>query len=241
MISIFIPAYNEEKYISKAANTILDIAKNNSVLVELIIANDGSTDNTISIINDLSIKNTNVSIINNEINIGIGASFKKFLKIAKYNKIMIAPGDDDANLELIEKLFQNFNKADLITSFYMNREARGKIRVLISDIYHLIYLVFFGYTNIYLNGPTIYPSNLLRSFKIRSNRFSIVTELNIKCMRSKIYFYEVPGMMNTGSAGSTAISFKNLFEVIKVFFLLIFEVHFKEKKRFKNKATRILN
>jgi len=239
MLSIFIPAYNEEKYINKAVNTILDIAKNNSIQVELIIANDGSTDNTFSILNELSIKNNNVSVINNEINIGIGASFKKFLQIAKFDKIMIAPGDDDANIDLIEKLFQNLNKADLITTFYINREARGKKRVIISDIYHLIYLVFFGYTNIYLNGPTIYPSKLLRSFSIRSSRFSIVTELNIKCMRSDISFYEIPGMMNTGSLGSTAISFKNLFEVIKVFFLLIFEIYFKEKKFFNHKATRV--
>lgn len=240
MISIFIPAYNEEKYISRAANTILEIAKKNNTLIELIIANDGSTDNTLSIIKTLSDENSNIIIINNKINIGIGASFKKFLKIAKYNKVMIAPGDDDANVDLIEKLFQNHNKADLITSFYINREARGKTRVFISNIYHLIYLAFFGYTNIYLNGPTIYPTELLRSFKIRSNRFSIVTELNIKCIRSRISFFEIPGMMNTGSTGSTAIGLKNLFEVIKVFFLLIFEIHFKDKRKFKNNAVRVI-
>ena len=65
------------------------------------------------------IKLQNLKIIKNDKNLGIGASFKKALSIAKFNKIMIAPGDNDANIDLLTSIFKNIEKSDMITSIML--------------------------------------------------------------------------------------------------------------------------
>ena len=52
-ISIIIPVYNTEKYVEKSINSILNQSYKN---IELIIINDGSTDNSEKIIKILNIK-----------------------------------------------------------------------------------------------------------------------------------------------------------------------------------------
>ena len=54
MISIIIPVYNVEKYIKRCVDSLLNQTYKN---IEIILINDGSTDNTIRIINENYRKN----------------------------------------------------------------------------------------------------------------------------------------------------------------------------------------
>lgn len=54
MLSIIIPSYNEEKCIKKAYDTIQALLKENNIEGEFIFIDDGSTDNTYSVIKQLS-------------------------------------------------------------------------------------------------------------------------------------------------------------------------------------------
>ena len=63
MISVLLPAYNEEEFIAEAVQSILD---QSHIDFELIIINDGSTDNTPKILE--SFNDNRIIIINNEKN-----------------------------------------------------------------------------------------------------------------------------------------------------------------------------
>ena len=90
MISVVIPVYNEEKAIE---NTILEIKKvlkenNLDKNSEIIVVNDGSTDNTKKIV-----KKHNVILINNPVNTGYGFSLKRGITAAKNETIVITDAD----------------------------------------------------------------------------------------------------------------------------------------------------
>ncbi|MFC1722080.1 glycosyltransferase family 2 protein, partial [Patescibacteria group bacterium] len=68
------PTYNSEKYISDAIDSILNQSFKD---FELIIVNDASQDNTKKIIEDYEKKDSRIKVINNEVNIQIGASLNK--------------------------------------------------------------------------------------------------------------------------------------------------------------------
>jgi glycosyltransferase involved in cell wall biosynthesis len=89
--SIIISVYNLEKYISKAIDSVLSQNFNN---YEIIIINDGSTDNTWSILEQYAISHDNINIVNNEKNIGLGASRNVGLSICKGQYILFLDGDD---------------------------------------------------------------------------------------------------------------------------------------------------
>ena len=87
-ISVILPAFNEEKYICDAIESVLSQSFDD---FELIVVNDGSTDNTLNIINSLD----DDRIINlNQPNCGPGAARNKALDIASGDYVMFLDGDD---------------------------------------------------------------------------------------------------------------------------------------------------
>ncbi|PKM86845.1 MAG: glycosyl transferase family 2 [Firmicutes bacterium HGW-Firmicutes-12] len=83
-VSVVIPAYNEEKYISGVLAPLQGI----EAIREVIVVSDGSTDNTVS-----EAKKWNVAIINIEHNIGKGGAMYAGFKAAKEDYILFLDAD----------------------------------------------------------------------------------------------------------------------------------------------------
>ena len=89
-ISVILSAYNEEKFIEKAIESVVGQTLKD---IEIIIINDGSTDNTLNIINSYAEDDSRIKVIDQE-NIGLGASRNKGMKIANGEYITFLDGDD---------------------------------------------------------------------------------------------------------------------------------------------------
>ena len=74
-LCILIPAKNEAKSLPR---TIVNIQKNlpNSISSNILVVNDHSEDNTVSVVKNLSIKYKNVSFVNNELATGVGNAIR---------------------------------------------------------------------------------------------------------------------------------------------------------------------
>lgn len=90
MISVVIPAYNEENAIEKTIKEIQKVMKKNKLDKgsEIIIVNDGSTDNTKSVA-----EKCGAIVVNNPTNMGYGFSLKRGIKQAKNEMIVITDAD----------------------------------------------------------------------------------------------------------------------------------------------------
>ncbi len=91
LISVIMPAYNGEKYLAEAIESILDQTYNN---FEFIIINDGSTDKSLEIIKEYAKKDKRIKIINNNKNLGISLSLNKGVITGKGKYIAIMNQDD---------------------------------------------------------------------------------------------------------------------------------------------------
>lgn len=80
LVSVLMPAYNAEKYIAAAIESIL---KQTFSDFELIIINDGSTDQTPEIIEEYSQKDSRVIVLKNEKNLGICSALNRGLENAR--------------------------------------------------------------------------------------------------------------------------------------------------------------
>lgn len=89
--SIIVCAYNVEDYIERA---IESINNQNFIDYEIIIVNDGSTDNTYAKIKKIKLKNNRIKIINNRKNIGLGASRNIAVDKAKGKYVLYLDSDD---------------------------------------------------------------------------------------------------------------------------------------------------
>lgn len=90
MLSIIVPVYNIEKYLSQTIDSILNQEYKD---IELILVNDGSKDNSLSICNEYAAKDSRVKVINQP-NAGVSWATYNGYKAAKGEFIAFADHDD---------------------------------------------------------------------------------------------------------------------------------------------------
>ncbi len=119
-ISLVLPTYNGSKYIRKSIESCLQQTFTN---FELIIVNDCSTDDTLSIINEYALKDKRIKIINNEYNKKLPLSLNIGFENAQGNYFTWTSDDNYYAPEALKQMFdglQNDKTADLIyTDYYI--------------------------------------------------------------------------------------------------------------------------
>lgn len=90
MVSVIIPAYNEEEAIGKVIDEIIKVLQENNIYEnsEIIVVNDGSTDST----RDRAVEK-GIVVLDNPQNIGYGYSLKKGIENARNETIVITDAD----------------------------------------------------------------------------------------------------------------------------------------------------
>ncbi|MFZ7129919.1 glycosyltransferase family 2 protein [Avibacterium avium] len=107
LVSVLICAYNTEKYIKECLDSVINQTYKN---LEIIVVNDGSTDNTASIIEDLQLKDERIKIIDNEKNTGFVNSLNKGLEYVTGEYIARTDSDDIVKPHWIETLVNRLEK-----------------------------------------------------------------------------------------------------------------------------------
>lgn len=116
-VSIVIPAYNAEEYIARCIDNVLAQTQPN---VEIIVVNDGSTDNTPEMVDWYAAKYENVVAIHQE-NGGISVARNAGIRQANGEYIGFVDADDMLYPSMVERLYQSAKKNDCdiaITSLY---------------------------------------------------------------------------------------------------------------------------
>ena len=111
-ISVILPAWNEEKIIRKNAQYILLYLSSKKHDFELIVINDGSSDNTLAEIK--KIKHKNLVVLDNEKNLGKGFTVRKGILNAKKKYILFLDTDLATPIEELEKFIPYMKTYDII-------------------------------------------------------------------------------------------------------------------------------
>ncbi|MGO2040862.1 MAG: glycosyltransferase [Staphylococcus equorum] len=123
LISIIVPTYNVEKYIRTCIESILAQTYRN---VEVIIVNDGSTDQSLAVISDLICSHHNVKVINQK-NQGLSVARNTGIDVATGKYITFVDADDKIMPDFVSSLYQIADKtgADIVRGSL--RDFNGKI------------------------------------------------------------------------------------------------------------------
>lgn len=110
-ISIVVPIYNVEKYLKKCIESIINQTYKN---LEIILVNDGSTDNSYKICEEYAGRDKRIKVINKE-NGGLSDARNAGLRVATGEYISFIDSDDYIELDMIYNLYQGImkNNADI--------------------------------------------------------------------------------------------------------------------------------
>lgn len=106
LLSIVIPAYNIEKYISRCLDSLINQTYQN---LEIIVVDDGSTDNTSTIIDEYSHKDKRIISIH-KVNEGVSLARLSGMKKANGSYVGFVDGDDIVDNDMFELLMHNAKK-----------------------------------------------------------------------------------------------------------------------------------
>lgn len=227
-LSVIIPALNEEKLLSLTVNLVIDACILSNLNYEILIIDDGSTDNTFLIALALSNQYKNIKVLKHDINLGIGAAYKNGLSVATKEHVMLIPADNAWPAQSITNIFSLIGSVEIIIPYITNAGDKNLFRKLISKIYTKIINVLFRLEIPYYNGIVVHRLDLAKSIPLSSNGFFYQTELLVKLL--KLYpvlsCEFVPSATNLRSDGkSKALSIKNLMGIIisliKLYFYLL--------------------
>jgi glycosyltransferase involved in cell wall biosynthesis len=224
-------AYNEQELLKSAVKNLKKVINEISLdNFQIIIVNDGSKDETATIALDCKNEiDEKIIIETNKKNIGGAKSIQNFLKTHDNGKLIVITGDNDMHTDLIKKLIVSSKKNDFVISFYINREVKGYLRSVISYFFNFILCTIFQVYAFYLQGPFVWPIEIVKNFNLKNNGVTFISEINIKLLKSNLKFSEISGISNVGSYKSTAISFKNILKVFQTLTHLIYEIYILKK------------
>ena len=150
LISVIIPTHNSSQYIKKCLNSIVSQTYKN---LEIIVINDGSTDSTKEILENLQKKDKRIIIINKS-NSGVSDSRNKGIEVSNGKYITFVDDDDWLEIDAIEKLYNcikinadysivrgryikeysDGTNENAIERFIMSEEHKDNIEKLINEV-----------------------------------------------------------------------------------------------------------
>jgi glycosyltransferase involved in cell wall biosynthesis len=108
-LSIVIPLYNEEQNLGKLHERLLSVISKLSISWEVIFVDDGSSDNTLKIIEELASKNPSIKLISLTRNFGHQAALMAGLDNAQADAVITMDGDLQDPPELIPEMLDKWN------------------------------------------------------------------------------------------------------------------------------------
>ncbi|MEE8075113.1 MAG: glycosyltransferase family 2 protein [Candidatus Binatia bacterium] len=202
MLSVIMPVYNEVDTVWEAVRRVqgMDVVK------EVIVIDDGSTDGSREILNRLEAETrkdndppNELKVIYQPVNQGKGAAIRSAIPQATGDMIIIQDADLEYDPQDYKSLLDPIlsGKADVVfgTRFY----GGGPHRVLFFWHYlgnQILTLFSNLLTNLNLSdmevGYKAFRAEILKSIRIKSNRFGFEPEITIKIAKKGLRVYEVP-------------------------------------------------
>jgi len=197
-LTIIIPCYNEEKLIIPVLEKVLRTKLNYDLDKQIIVVNDGSTDNSASAINRFCEENSSVIPIHQSNNSGKGSAIRTALAIAQGDIIIIQDADFEYDPDDYNKLLHPIIDGHADVVYGSRFMGSGPHRVLF--FFHTIgnkFLTFLSnlFTGLNLTdmetGYKMFRADVLKKIRLKENRFGFEPEVTAKASRIKnIRFYE---------------------------------------------------
>lgn len=123
-VSIIIPVYNMEHNLNKCLDSVIGQTYKD---IEIIAINDGSTDNSLNILNDYAKKDSRIIVINQE-NGGISKARNAGLEISKGEYICFVDSDDYVEENMVSDLLNECitKQADIVVCDYYKTDGNNK-------------------------------------------------------------------------------------------------------------------
>jgi glycosyltransferase involved in cell wall biosynthesis len=239
-VTVIIPALNEERNLAAAVGTVLEAIGQRFQDYELLVFNDGSTDRTGQIADELAARNGRIRVIHNPRNMGFGYNYLRGVQLARMDYVAMFPGDNEIPGKAVQLVLEAVGSADIVVPYAVNPEVRGWPRRVISRMFVILINGLFGLRLRYFNGPCVLRRALLQSVPMKTHGFAYMASILVRLIRSGHTYVEVGIPLQRREHGrSKAFRVKNIVSVLSTLAELFWDVRVRGRRKYDSASPRI--
>lgn len=192
-ISVVLPAHNEAENIKTTVESCVSYLEKNASDYEVVVVNDGSSDDTQQIVQELKSTNSKVILVNHPVNMGYGSALRSGFDKASCEYIFFMDSDGQFNINDLDRLIPLVSAKDVVIGYREDR-ADSFIRSLNAWLYGLyIYLIFGLKVRDMDCAFKVFPTRAYQDIRpIKSDGALFSAEFLIKLKRNGFKLNEVP-------------------------------------------------
>jgi glycosyltransferase involved in cell wall biosynthesis len=221
-LSIIIPVYNVEKYVAKCINSCLNqnLSKEE---YEIIIINDGATDKSLEIVNNINKNQDNVSVFSQK-NGGLSLARNKGLELAQGEYVWFIDSDDWIEVNCLNGILVKLNEIDVLAIGYIeayddttkNNEVRpaiisGNTGIDLIKKSYIVPAQFYIYNRKFLK-----ENNLFFELGIFHEDFEFTPRMLYLAKKLEVYDKQIYFFYKRLGSITTSVNPKKSFDLVKI-------------------------
>jgi glycosyltransferase involved in cell wall biosynthesis len=211
-ISILLPAFNEVGSLAQAVADI-EAAVADFDDYEIIVVDDGSSDGTAAVADELAATRPRVRVVHHVVNRGLAAAYRTGLDQAGMTYVTFMGADAEIPSDSIREIVSLTGSAGLVIPYHGTPTARPWSRRLLTWVSTEQVNLLFGWRHRYYQGPVVYPTTLAQALPREIDGFFFATEMLVHALAAGYTWVEVPLRHRERTGGqSKAVKIRNIFK-----------------------------
>ncbi|MCO6047527.1 glycosyltransferase [Aeoliella sp. ICT_H6.2] len=190
--SICMPCYNEAQVLGEVLTGALAVLPEFLDEFEIVIVDDGSQDQTSSVVQSFAEKDDRIRLVRHEVNRGYGASVATGLRAARGDLVFFTDGDGQFNLLDLPQLLVEAQSHDVVVGYRYDR-ADHAMRRFNAFGWKMIIRTLMGLKIRDLDCAfKVFPRRVIDKLRLDSEGACISAEIMCQCARGGVTMTEVP-------------------------------------------------
>ena len=189
-VSLVLPAYNEAANVVAVVEGAITFLRAQVERFEIVVVNDGSTDQTGELAEELSRRYPEVSVVHPPVNQGYGASLRDGFTASRYEWLFFTDADHQFRIDSLSELLPLRDQAEIIVGFRRERQDPWSRRVLSLGYNALMGVIFDVRVRDIDCAFKLFHRRVFESVRIESDRFFVNTELLVKARARRFRIVE---------------------------------------------------
>ncbi len=183
LLSVVILAYNEKENTETVLREFSTTLKDLKITYELVFIDDGSTDGTGTLADEIAAAIPCMKVHHHEKNQGLGGAYRTGFSLARGEYVTFYPADGQFSSRLIERYIGLMDSSDLVLGYIPGRTCSTIARAL-SAMEKMLYRLLFGHFPNF-QGILMFRASLLKKIELKSRGrgWAILMEFILKTIK----------------------------------------------------------
>ena len=203
LISVIMSVKNGEKYLNQSIESILNQSYKN---FEFLICDDGSSDNSLSIINNYSLKDSRIKLITNKKSIGLTKSLNRLIKLSKGEVIARQDADDISAVNRFTTQINLYRKGKKIITARANiinsKKSKPRLSYFVPNKIIIKRKNCFVHGTLFINKQILIDNNCYDEEFYYSQDYKLFSDLLKKDYKINTIFKTLYSVRNEGNISS---------------------------------------